>query len=212
MSSLCGSGQFGEAAFQHLQYAGGIVHRQGGLGGVGQGGVAGPLEPFGVLLGLDQADGGGRQLAHGADHLRVARMADQNDVLAGGVVALGLHMDLGHQGAGGVQKQQVAGAGVGGHRLGHAVGGEDDRAVVGAFVQLLDEDGAHGLQPLDHMAVVDDLVAHIDGGAVFLDGPLHDLDRPVHPGAEAARRRQAHGDRTGRGRRRRGRGRSWAGT
>ena len=101
-------------------------------------------------------------LLDGADHLRMAGVADQQDVAAGGVVTLGLDMDLGHQGAGGVQEQQFAGAGAGGHRLGHAVRREHHRAVVRAFVQFLDEDRAHGLQPLDHVAVVHDLVAHVD--------------------------------------------------
>ena len=112
----------------------------------------------------------------------------------GGVVALGLDMDLGHQGAGSVQEQHLARAGRGGHRLGHAVGREDDRPVVGTFIQLLDEHCAHRLQAVDHMAVVHDLVAHIDRGAVLLDGALDDLDGPVDPGAEAARGRQSHGD------------------
>jgi len=68
---------------------------------------------------------------------------------------------------------------------------EDHRPVIRALVQFLDEDGAQLFQPIHDMAVVNDLVAHIDGGAVFLDGALDDLDRPVHPGAEAARRRHA---------------------
>ena len=77
------------------------------------------------------------------------------------------------------------------HRLGHAVGGEHHRPVGGALVQLLDEHRAQRLQPLDHVAVVDDLVAHIDRRAVLLDRPLDDLDRPVDAGAEAARRWRA---------------------
>ena len=40
------------------------------------------------------------------------------------------------------------------------------------------------------MAVVHDLVAHIDGRAELLQRQLDDLDRPVDAGAEAARGRQ----------------------
>ena len=49
------------------------------------------------------------------------------------------------------------------------------------------------LQAVDHMAVVDDLVAHIDRRAVLLDRPLDDLDRPVDAGAEAARGGEVEG-------------------
>ena len=110
------------------------------------------------------------------------------------MMALGLDVDFRHQRAGGVQEQQFARAGVGGHGLGHAVGRKDDRAVVGAFVQLLDEDCAHRLQPFDDVAVMHDLMTHIDRSAESLDRPLNDLDRPIHPGAKAARRRQTDGN------------------
>ena len=47
------------------------------------------------------------------------------------------------------------------------MGREDHRrAGVGNFVEFLDEDRAFGLEALDHVAVVHDLVAHIDGRAV----------------------------------------------
>jgi hypothetical protein len=73
------------------------------------------------------------------------------------------------------------------HVLRHAVGGENHRPVGRAFVQFLDKHRAHAPKALDHMAVVDDLVAHIDRCAVLLDRPLDDLDRPVDAGAKAAR-------------------------
>ena len=55
------------------------------------------------------------------------------------------------------------------------------------LLQLLDEDRALRLQALHHVAVVHDLVAHIDGRAEALERLLDDLDRALHPGAEAAR-------------------------
>ena len=63
-------------------------------------------------------------------------------------------------------------------------------AVGGDLVQFLDEDGALGLQFLDHGAVVDDLVADVDGLAVAAEGFFHDADRSVDAGAEAAGPRQ----------------------
>ncbi len=70
------------------------------------------------------------------------------------------------------------------------MGGEDDGAVIRAFVEFLDEDGAHRLKALNNMRVVDDLVPHEDRGAPLGEGLFDDLDRPVHPGAKAPRGRQ----------------------
>ena len=75
------------------------------------------------------------------------------------------------------------------NRLRHAVGGEDHRRLgVGDFGEFLDEDRALGLQALDHVAVVHDLVADIDRRAIALERLLDRIDRPHHAGAEAARR------------------------
>ena len=64
---------------------------------------------------------------------------------------------------------------------------EDHRPVVGHFVELVDEHRAQLPQPVDDEAVVDDFVADIDRRAEPLERELDDLDRPVDPGAEAAR-------------------------
>ena len=73
------------------------------------------------------------------------------------------------------------------------MGGEDHRRVgVGNFVELLDEDRALGLEALDHVAVVYDLVAHIDRRAVAGERPLDRVDGAHDAGAEAARRAQQH--------------------
>jgi hypothetical protein len=65
------------------------------------------------------------------------------------------------------------------------MGAEDGNAAGRDLVELVDEMRALGAQPLDDVAVVHDLVAHIDRRTVFLDRPLDDLDRPLHPGAKA---------------------------
>ena len=59
-------------------------------------------------------------------------------------VPLRLHVDLGHQRAGGVEDDHLAVPRLVGHRLGHAVGGEHHRPVGRALVQLLDEHRALG--------------------------------------------------------------------
>ena len=75
-----------------------------------------------------------------------------------------------------------------GHRLGHAMCRKDHRRVgFGDLVQLLHKNGAFCLEGFDHVTVVDDLVAHIDGRPVLLQRQLDDLDGAVDAGAEAAR-------------------------
>ena len=65
--------------------------------------------------------------------------------------------------------------------------GEDHWPVRRAVVQLLDEYRPQRLQPLDHVAVVDNLVAHIDRRAPLSDRLLNDLNGPVHARAEPPR-------------------------
>ena len=86
-----------------------------------------------------------------------------------------------------VCRPRVGGVGVDGGR--HAVGGEHgDRALGDRVVELLDEHGAAGAQLLDHVLVVDDLLAHVDGRAVQLERALDGLHGAVDAGAVAARR------------------------
>ena len=65
--------------------------------------------------------------------------------------------------------------------------GKHDGPVVRHLVQLVDEDRALRLEVLDDEAIVNDLVAHIDGPSVALERALDDLDGAVDTGAEAAR-------------------------
>jgi hypothetical protein len=54
------------------------------------------------------------------------------------------------------------------------------------LTQLLDENRAQPPQPVDDMTVVHDLVTHIDRGSEELDRALHDVDRAIDTGTEAA--------------------------
>ena len=114
-------------------------------------------------------------------------MADQDHGAARGVMTLGLAMDLGDQRAGGVDIEQVAAARLGRHGFRHAVRREHHRPVVRHLVELVDEDRALGLEVLDDIAIVHDLVTDIDRPAVALDGALDDLDGALDAGAETAR-------------------------
>ena len=65
----------------------------------------------------------------------------------------------------------------------------------GDFGWILHEYRAFGPERFHDVTVVDNLVAHVDGGAEALEGLFDDLNRPVHTRAEAAgaRKEDAHG-------------------
>ncbi len=72
--------------------------------------------------------------------------------------------------------------------------GKDDRlAGRRNLVELAYKNGAARFQSLDHIAVVNDFVADIDGRAMLLQRQDHDLDRAVDAGAKTARAAQAQG-------------------
>ena len=68
--------------------------------------------------------------------------------------------------------------------------GEDDRRAFRHLIQLFDEYRAHALEALDHEAIVDDFMTHIDRRAVLLQCNFDDLDRAIDAGTEASRSRQ----------------------
>jgi hypothetical protein len=144
------------------------------------------LEAVHVLLGLHQHEVV-RGLAHRALDLLVALVADEHDRVALRGELLRLHVHLRDERAGGVDRLQAAGAGVGVHGGRHAVGREDDRLALGHLGLLLHEDRAPLAQLLDHVLVVHDLLAHVDGRAVQLERVLDRLHGAVDARAVAAR-------------------------
>ena len=113
-------------------------------------------------------------------------VADQDQGAALSDVALALVVDLGHQRAGRVEHRDVACGGLLLDRLCDAMGAEDRHRIGRHLGKVLDEARALGLQALDHMAVVDDLVAHVDRRTVFLQRALDDLDRAHDAGAKTS--------------------------
>ncbi len=185
---LVGTGDGREADSEGVHHVPGIVDRQGRLGDEGEVLRVGRREALHVRHRLHEGRRPVRQLAHRADHLRMARMTDQHDVPATPVVKLGLPMHLRDQGAGGVDREDVAGRRGLRNGFGHPMGGEDDgRAGVGHLVELADEHRTLPAQALDHVLVVDDLVADVDRRPVDRQGLLDGIDGPDHTGAEAAR-------------------------
>ena len=127
-----------------------------------------------------------RRLAGGAVDLLVACVADQQDVVVVTCVALHFLVHLGHQGAGRVDGAQFAVHGLLADCGGHSVRGEHDHRAFGHLVGLVDEDRAAFGQPVDDVAVVHDLLAHVDRGAVGVQGLLDGHHGPVDARAVAA--------------------------
>jgi hypothetical protein len=102
---------------------------------------------------------------------------------------LRLAMHLRHQGTGRVDREKVAMARFRRHRLGNAMRREDHRTgCVRNLRQFLDKDRALGLQRIHDVAIVDDLVADIDGRTKAHECLFNDVDGAHDPGAESARR------------------------
>ena len=183
-----------EARLEGSSDVGGVIDRKRGLGDKGEPFRVTDLEAGNIGDGFDQQHLTRRQLAHGADRLGVAVVADVDHLGASLMVAGGLVMDLGHEGAGGIDGDHLAGGGLRRDGFRDAVGRKDDGAVGGAIVQLFDKDRALGLQGVNDEFVVDDLVPDIDRRAPFLDRKLDDLDGAVDAGAKAARGGEVEGE------------------
>ena len=69
----------------------------------------------------------------------------------------------------------------------HAMGAENRHCSLGHFVQILDEARAFRLERFDDMAIMNDLVAHVDRGAVLDQRPLDNIDRADNPRAKPPR-------------------------
>ena len=168
-----------------------VVHRQGRLGDVGEPLGVSRREPLRVLRRLDQRRRSRRQLAQGADDLGVAGVADEDDLEAALMVGARLGMHLGDERTCGVEVEQPPRLGIGRNGARHAVCRKDHGSIrFRDLVELFHKNGAFVPKRVDDVAVVDDLVAHIDGRSELLERHLDDLDRPVDPGTEAARSRQ----------------------
>jgi exodeoxyribonuclease VII large subunit len=134
----------------------------------------------------------GRRLTGGADDLLVTLVTDQQDVDVLAREAAGLGVHLGNERAGGIDGSKVAASRLLVHDRRDAMGGEHDDRAFRHLVGLLDEDRPPGLEPGDHVGVVDDLLADVDGCAVPLERDLHGLHGAVDSGAISARSGEEH--------------------
>ena len=119
-------------------------------------------------------------------------MADQDQRAALADVTLALVVHLGDERAGRVEDREAA------HRcflldaLRDTVRREHRDGIRRNLGDFFDEHRTFGFETLDHVLVVHDLVAHVDGWAVLLQRALDDLDRAHHTGAKSAGLGQYH--------------------
>ena len=169
--------------------AGGLVDRERRLGDEGDTVRVGDVEPVDVVLGLDEQDVLGGLPGRALD-LLVALVPDEHDRVSVGGELPRLDVDLGDQRAGRVDRVEGPLRGVRVDARCDAVGREHDGLAFGDLGLLVDEDRPAPLEALDHVLVVDDLLAHVDGRAVQLERVLDRRDRPIDARAVAARRRK----------------------
>ena len=113
-------------------------------------------------------------------------MTDQDQRIAFPGKLHRFHVDLGHQRASRVDHPQLAQL-AGLPDLGrNAVSAVDDALAGRNFLDAVHKNGALGGQLVHHVAVVDDLLAHVNGRAEGLQGDADDVDGAHHAGAEAA--------------------------
>jgi len=128
-----------------------------------------------------------RDLAQRPDHLRVSRMADKDQFIPLRIVAVHFVMHLDHQRTGGIDHVQAAALRLLPHRFCHTVGTEDHDRSFRHFIQLFHKHGTLMPQRVHDMPAVDDLMAHINRGAVFFERQIDDIYGAVDTRAESTR-------------------------
>ena len=127
------------------------------------------------------------RLAGGTLDLFMAGVANEQNIVILLRKTHSLAVHLVHQRAGRVNRVQRALAGRSHHRGGHAVSREHGHGAFGDLVHLIHEDGTLLLEGLHHVAVVNNLLTHVDGRTIVLQGLLNGNHGAVNAGAVTTR-------------------------
>jgi hypothetical protein len=90
----------------------------------------------------------------------------------------------------GIQHREIATRSLVLDCLRHPMGAENSCRSGGDLVQLFDEPGALALKLVNDVAIVDDLVTHVNRRPVLHESAFHDLDSTYHACAETPRLRK----------------------
>jgi hypothetical protein len=96
-------------------------------------------------------------------------------------------MNFGNQRTGGINYSQMFCLRPGSDCWRNTVGAEDYHCPCRDLVDLIYKDGSLGGERLDHVLVMDNLPAHINGGREKLEGHVNHVNSPIHTSAESAR-------------------------
>ena len=140
---------------------------------------------------LDQPHRLGRH-SHGPDRLLVTGVPDVEHGVALGAAHLELVMDLGHQGADGIDDHAAVGPGRPDHLGRRPVGAEHQGRARRDLAHVVDEDHPLLAEGIHHNPVVHDLVVAVDGRVEDPDHPGQGLDGLLHAGTEPSGRGQQH--------------------
>ena len=91
-------------------------------------------------------------------------------------VALTFFVNLRHEGAGGVENRKAANLRVVLHGPRYPVRAEDRDCACRYLGEILNEASAFCFEAFNDIAIVHDLVAHINRRSMFLKRPFHDID------------------------------------
>jgi hypothetical protein len=105
----------------------------------------------------------------------MAGMANDNYLHTLAAVTLGLQVNLGNQGTGGVYSPQISSLRLLDHCVGHSVGTEDGHRGQRHLLQVFHETGSTISQVANHMPVVDDFMQHVHWAAMELERAVHGL-------------------------------------
>ena len=122
----------------------------------------------------------------------MARVTDQDELTTLRHVTLALAMYFCDQRTGSIQDMQATPLRIKLDDPCHPVRTENGDRTAGYFREVFDEARAFCAQAFDDMAVVNDFVSNVDGGAKLRERLLDDVNGPDHAGAKAARLREHH--------------------
>ncbi len=114
-------------------------------------------------------------------------VADDQDIIALGMVFFHHPVDTADQRTGGVDGLETEKTGPQFDQAGNPVGAEDADTAGGNIRQILDKNCAELLQFLENMTVVDNLVQDIYRCAIPLEAEANGFNGPLNPGAEPPR-------------------------
>lgn len=139
------------------------------------------LYALGILDGADELH---RRFTHRAFDFLMTRMPDEDQRIAVSGESNSFQVNLGHQGAGGINDSKTALLSLRAHLGRNPVGAEDAGGSFGNLMDIVNKNDASTTEVFNDMAIVNDLVEDINGQWEKSQCSLHDVNGPHHTGAE----------------------------